>query len=226
MRQNNYFITLTVITFSILCMFASHCYGANLNAFIADDQGAPVEFAVVTATATSSTINSKKPADVIIDQVDKEFITYVTAIQAGTTVMFPNNDKIRHHIYSFSEVKKFEIPLYPPGVNADNKVLFDKPGVVVIGCNIHDWMKAYIYVVETPYFATSDSKGNILINDLPDGQYDVAVWHPNLAPKTPPQTMKVSVGDKNEGHIKFTLRLTQQWRSRRAPIFQGNALYR
>ncbi|MBF0516283.1 MAG: methylamine utilization protein, partial [Nitrospirae bacterium] len=59
-------------------------------------------------------------------------------------------------------------------------MLFDKPGVVVIGCNIHDWMKAYIYVVETPYFARSDSNGKTIINNLPAGQYDVTVWHPNV----------------------------------------------
>lgn len=222
MKSNNGLISFFVITvcFAAILVSESHCYGANLNSFIADDEGKPVEYAVVTATPTSFAIKDSKTQLVMtVDQVDKEFIDYVTPIQVGTTVQFPNNDKIRHHIYSFSPAKKFEIPLYPPGANANNKVLFDKPGVVVIGCNIHDWMKAYIYVVETPYFARSDSNGKTIINNLPAGQYDVTVWHPNV--QLAPQAQKLSVDQVNSADVKFTLHLTRQWHSRRAPISEG-----
>lgn len=228
MKKNNYFMIFTEITISFffIVVLVSNCYGANLKALVTDTEGKPVEFAVVTATPTSFTVKESKPqVTVIIDQVDKEFIDYVTPIQVGTTVSFPNNDKIRHHIYSFSPAKTFEIPLYPPGVKAENKVLFDKPGVVVIGCNIHDWMKAYIYVLETPYFARSDSQGKMTINNLPDGQYDVAIWHPNLDPKSPGQTMKVSVVNNKDTSVNFTLHLTHQWSSRRAPVLGGVGLY-
>ncbi|MBF0553843.1 MAG: methylamine utilization protein [Nitrospirae bacterium] len=223
MKKDNCFITIpvTAACFFFILVLISHCYGANLKAVVTDEAGKPVEDAVVTATPTTATAKDvKKPSDVVIDQVDKEFIAFVTPVQVGTTVIFPNNDKIRHHVYSFSPAKKFEIPLYPPGVDANNKVLFDKPGVVVVGCNIHDWMKAYIYVVETPYFARSDSQGKMIINNLPEGQYDVAVWHPSLSPKSE-QTLKVSVAGSNDNDVKFTVRLTQQWRSRRAPTLNG-----
>ena len=87
----------------------------------------------------------------IIDQRDKQFIPYVTALQVGTSVWFANTDKIRHHVYSFSPAKKFELPLYA-GVPAE-PVVFDQPGFVTLGCNIHDWMIAYVAVLTTPYFA-------------------------------------------------------------------------
>ncbi|MBF0457383.1 MAG: methylamine utilization protein [Nitrospirae bacterium] len=230
MKNNKYFITISVITiyFFFVLVLVSCCYGANIKAFITDEEGKPVEDAVVTATPVSVTIKDlKKPSDVVIDQVDKEFIAFVTPVQVGTTVTFPNDDKIRHHVYSFSSAKQFEIPLYPPGVDANNKVLFDKPGVVVVGCNIHDWMKAYIYVVETPYFAKSDSKGKMIINNVPEGKYDVAVWHPAMGPKSQGQTLNVSVANGNDDDVKFTVHLTQQWHSRRGPTLEGGGgLYR
>ncbi|WP_420264905.1 methylamine utilization protein [Candidatus Magnetominusculus dajiuhuensis] len=228
MKTNNYFITFPLMIICFFFVLVSYCYGSNLKALVVDDEGKPVEYAVVTATPTSVTIkDAKKPSDVIIDQVDKEFIAYITPVQVGTTVTFPNNDKIRHHVYSFSSAKKFEIPLYPPGVDANNKVLFDKPGVVVVGCNIHDWMKAYIYVVDTPYFASSDSQGKSIVSNLPAGQYDVAVWYPAMEPKPQGQIMKISVVSGNDNDVKFAVHLTQQWRSRRSPVLGGGGgLYR
>ncbi|KWT90941.1 methylamine utilization protein [Candidatus Magnetominusculus xianensis] len=225
MKRNIFFIMFIVITMSAS---ATCCYGASLKAFVAGEDGKPVEYAVVTVTPASSSMrDSKAPLQAVVDQVDKEFIDYVTAVQAGTTVTFPNNDKIRHHVYSFSSAKNFEIPLYPPGANTKNKILFDKPGVVVIGCNIHDWMKAYVYVVDTPYFARSDSHGKAVINNLPEGQYEAVVWHPAMGPKSQGQKVKVSVTGSNDSDVKFTVQLTQQWRSRRGPLLEGGGgLYR
>ena len=89
--------------------------------------------------------------DAVVDQVDKEFTPKVNAILVGTSVIFPNHDNVRHQVYSFSPAKRFELPLYA-GVPAQ-PVVFDTPGVVVLGCNIHDWMVGYVYVSESPYFA-------------------------------------------------------------------------
>ena len=99
-------------------------------------------------------------------------------VRTGTAVSFPNNDDIRHHVYSFSEAKKFELPLYK-GVPAE-PVVFDQAGTVVLGCNIHDWMLAYVYVVDTPWRLVTDEKGAGVLDDLPAGRYRVDVLHPRL----------------------------------------------
>ena len=116
--------------------------------------------------ALSSSADAK-PARVqtIIDQRDKQFIPYVTALQVGTSVWFANTDKIRHHVYSFSPAKKFELPLYA-GVPAE-PVVFDRPGFVTLGCNIHDWMIAYVAVLTTPYFAVTHAEGRARLNKSP-----------------------------------------------------------
>ena len=84
----------------------------------------------------------------VVDQIDKEFVPYVKPVRTGSFVQFPNKDHIRHHVYSFSAPSKFELPLYM-GTPAQ-PVLFDKPGVVKLGCNIHDWMIGYVYVTDSP----------------------------------------------------------------------------
>jgi plastocyanin len=113
---------------------------------------------------------------VAIEQRGREFIPWMTVVQTGTSVDFPNNDTIRHHVYSFSEPKRFEIKLYAgkPG----QPVVFDKPGQVDIGCNIHDWMEAHVLVVDTPYFARTGADGRASITNVPAGRYRVRPWHP------------------------------------------------
>ena len=106
-----------------------------------------------------------KPRDNVVDQVDKQFVPKVQAVLVGTPVTFPNNDNVRHQVYSFSPAKRFELPLYA-GVPAQ-PIVFDKPGVVVLGCNIHDWMVGYIYVSESPYFAKTGKDGKAVLADLP-----------------------------------------------------------
>ena len=103
-----------------------------------------------------------------IAQVDREFVPYMTVLQTGTTVTFPNRDPIQHHVYSFSPAKSFEIKLYSG--KSPSEILFDKPGVVTLGCNIHDWMIGYMLVVSTPYFAKTDAGGIARLRDVPARQ--------------------------------------------------------
>ena len=81
----------------------------------------------------------------------------VTVVQAGTKVVFPNRDTVQHHVYSLSKPKKFELPLYNPGQK--ESLVFESAGLVTLGCNIHDWMIAYLLVVPTPWFAKTDEQG-------------------------------------------------------------------
>jgi len=131
---------------------------------------------VVYAVPAGGGADSKGGRTVAIEQIDREFTPYVSVIQTGTRVEFPNRDPIQHHVYSFSPAKTFEIKLYSG--RSPESILFDKPGVITIGCNIHDWMIAYVLVVPTPYFAPVNSAGNALLRDLRPGAYEVHAWHP------------------------------------------------
>jgi len=146
---------------------------------VKDHSGKNIEDVVVLAVPADprSAQHSKLPLDAV-DQVDKQFVPFVKPVFVGSTVRFPNSDNIRHQVYSFSPAKKFELPLYS-GANAQ-PVMFDKPGVVVLGCNIHDWMIGYIYVAETPFFAKTGPQGTASIPDMPPGQYSVRIWHPSM----------------------------------------------
>src|SRR5215469_8495741 len=152
---------------------------AEIAARVVDAAGKPVADAVVVAVPSDGALRLQaRPREGVVDQVDKEFTPKVTAVLVGTPVSFPNNDNIRHQVYSFSPAKRFELPLYA-GVPAQ-PVVFDKAGVVVLGCNIHDWMIGYVYVSESPYFAKTGADGKALLSELPPKEYVVRVWHPQM----------------------------------------------
>src|SRR5262245_25419422 len=143
--------------------------------------------------------------DGMIEQMNKTFIPTVTVIQVGTQVKFPNRDEVRHHVYSFSPAKRFEIKLYA-GTPAE-PILFDKAGEVVLGCNIHDHMIAYVYVVESPHFAKSGKDGAARIDDLPAGDYELHAWHYAQSATGPrPQPLKVGAGESAAASLAIPLR--------------------
>src|SRR5215471_16968454 len=129
---------MRAIFWTACAFFAGHVMAATLEARVANTAGAPIADAVVYAVpaAGGSDIRGKKV--VAVEQVDREFVPYVTVVQTGTTMTFPNRDPILHHVYSFSTAKSFEIKLYTG--KSPSEIRFDKPGVVTLGCNIHDWM--------------------------------------------------------------------------------------
>ena len=111
-----------------------------------------------------------------MSQQDRTFIPFVLTVPKGTRVNFPNLDRTRHHVYSFSEPKPFELKLYVG--TPQEPVLFDKPGIVALGCNIHDYMQAFIYVSDSPHARVTDSEGQASFTGLPAGNYRLRVWHP------------------------------------------------
>ena len=113
-----------------------------------------------------------------MDQRARQFAPTVVPIQAGTDVLFPNSDDVRHHVYSFSYPNAFELKLYHG--EPSEPVRFDDAGIVVLGCNIHDGMIGYLQVVDTPWFATSPASGTARIANAPVGAYTLRVWHPDL----------------------------------------------
>jgi hypothetical protein len=188
---------------------------AGLEVTVTSSSGEPVRDAVVYAVALGADGRPlPAPPRAEIDQIDKEYVPHVTAVRVGTAISFPNRDQIRHHVYSFSDAKSFEIPLYkgdPP-----EPVLFDKPGVVVLGCNIHDWMKAYVFVTETPHFAVTDESGRAALADLASGEWAVEVWHPELKGAPDATRQRVSV-DGASAALTFAIDRQREFRPRRAP---------
>ena len=175
----------------------------------------PVADAVVVAVPSDGVIPANAhPRAESLDQIDKEFVPRVKPIFVGSTMSFPNKDNVRHHVYSFSAAKRFELPLYA-GVPAQ-AVLFDKAGVVVLGCNIHDWMIGYIYVSESPYFAKTAADGTAILTDLPPRAYTVRVWHPQLDGSEEATRRPLEAGTRR-AELEFTVKLKPEVRVRRAP---------
>jgi plastocyanin len=172
--------------------FAASLHAATLELTVTDARGAPLEDAVAYATPRERSPAAPKPAAVA--QKDKQFVPFVSVVQAGAPVSFPNRDPFRHHVYSFSPAKNFEIKLYA-GTPAD-PIVFDKPGEVVLGCNIHDSMLGYIYVVDTPYFAKTDRNGRARI-ELPPGDYELMSWHPAQAALAQPRAVSLRRADES-----------------------------
>jgi plastocyanin len=176
-----------------------------------DSKQAPIADAVVSLIPLDGPAALKPVSEpVVIRQEKEEFLPYVSAVQVGTAVDFPNRDVVKHHVYSGSKAKKFELPLYAG--EAPAAVVFDQPGVVTLGCNIHDWMLAYVVVLETPWFAKSDDTGAAGISAVPAGRYRAEIWHPRL---TRPLTRELTVTDAPSGELAVTLTLGRDRRIRR-----------
>ena len=185
---------------------------AELTIAVKSAKGEPVADAVVSLVPLDAPV-PPVPAGTggEIGQKGQEFTSYVTVVQAGTKVVFPNRDTVQHHVYSLSKAKKFELPLYNPG--AAESFVFDVPGLVTLGCNIHDWMLAYLVIVPTPYFAKSDAAGAARVS-APAGRYRLELWHPRVAA---PVTQELALTEGAAGAREFTLTLKADRRIRRGP---------
>jgi hypothetical protein len=185
---------------------------AEFSATVKGAKGEPVADAVLSLLPLDGPVPPPDPArHYEVAQQNQEYTTFVTVVQAGSTVVFPNQDTVQHHVYSLSKAKKFELPLYNPG--AKESLVFDVPGLVTLGCNIHDWMLAYLVVVPTPWFAKSDSQGAAAIT-APAGRYRFELWHPRLAA---PQTGEIILADGPDNRREFTVTLKPDRRIRRGP---------
>ncbi|MBK7952135.1 MAG: methylamine utilization protein [Deltaproteobacteria bacterium] len=158
--------------------------GAGLALRVEGPDRAPVVDAVVSLVpigADGATLPGPArigAARATMDQVGLAFVPHVLAVAVGTVVDFPNSDQVRHSIYSFSAAQTFEVKLYR-GFEAP-PITFDRAGIVVLGCNIHDHMVGYVYVLEAPHFGVSDEAGAIALGELPPGRYRLELRHPRL----------------------------------------------
>lgn len=198
----------------------------SLSVEVVDNEGRPVSDAVAVAVATDPPSASLAPppttpeAQITLDQIGKQFVPALLVVRVGTQVYFPNHDQTRHQVYSVSAAKPFELPLYA----GDDIpfVLFDKPGPVALGCNIHDWMRAYVYVADSPWFARSDATGHAVIT-LPVGHYTVQLWHSRLAPGADVTPIEVAVSASAPAVAHWQVSLKPPFAPHRGPVSGGRA---
>lgn len=169
----------SLLAFTTLAVAAQ---AADLQVRVTNTAGAPVRDAVVTVKPAAGgwAVNSRTKFSWDYQMVQHNIIfdPHVLVVPTGAEVTFPNKDKVRHHVYSFSPAKTFEIKLY--GREENRKVVFDKAGVVSLGCNIHDGMIAYVFVSDTVHVAKTGADGVAVIRGLPAGAARLAVWQPKL----------------------------------------------
>ena len=169
-----------LVLFSIL-FFATSASAGDLTISVRDAAGRPVRDAVVTVHPTAGVPRGpiRFAWPLRMSQQDIQFDPYVLVVPVGGTVSFPNLDRVRHHVYSFSRGNRFEIELY--GREQARSHTFAAAGVAAVGCNIHDQMLGYIKVVDTPFAAKTTATGDVVLRAVPAGGATLRVWHPRLA---------------------------------------------
>jgi plastocyanin len=167
---------LAAILALLVPLMSPRAGAAALEFHVLTDDGKPVAGAVLTLRATKPERASAAPIKAVMDQQLRSFVPHVLIVPLNSTVSFPNSDSVSHQVYSFSPAKKFQLPLYHGSPNPP--VQFDRAGVVTLGCNIHDAMRAYIFVVDGQYYGRSDAAGAWSIAAAEPGEYEVQAWHP------------------------------------------------
>ena len=192
-------LTLTVV----FGLTTGQACAAGLTVTVTDKAGQASSGAAVLLEPASGRAAVKPLPQVEVSQSKRQFNPRVTIITVGTAVSFPNFDTVRHHVFSDSPTKKFDIKLYA-GTPA-KPVSFDKAGTVDLGCNIHDTMAAWIVVSDTPWYGVSGNDGTVTIDNVPAGNYKLRVWHPNMDYNTEMPPVPVTMGSAD---LKVGSRLT------------------
>jgi plastocyanin len=182
-----------LLRFVLATAVALPSLAATVDVRVQNARGGAVRDAVVYAIPDGRTPPLARRT-AVMDQKNRMFIPHVLPVQTGTAVRFPNSDDIRHHVYSFSPAKPFQLPLYK-GTPANPEV-FDKAGVVTLGCNIHDQMTAFIVIVDTPHFETTAASGNTTLRNLAPGRYTLRVWYPDMRDEPKPQNITVTGNER------------------------------
>lgn len=173
-------------------LLAASAQAADVQVQVQDASGRPLADAVVFLESEQARRQVRPVAGLEMAQNHKQFVPQVLIVPVGSEVRFPNRDTVRHHVYSFSPAKKFELKLYA-GTPAQ-PVRFEQSGVVVLGCNIHDQMVGWVLVLDTPYYAQTSANGQVALSAVPAGRYRLRTWHARLpagAP-VPEQALEVS----------------------------------
>lgn len=174
----------------------------DLTVVVAEKGGKPVGDAVAVLEAAPA-----KPVQAgkfLITQKDLAFKPLVLVIPVGSTVDFGNLDRVRHHVYSFSPARKFELKLF--GHGETRPVRFDRPGLVAVGCNIHDSMQAFIKVVDSPFAAKTGADGRVVLRGVPPGNWTLRIYHPRLRAPGNELAMPVEIRTSKVQPVEVKLR--------------------
>ncbi|MFK8018148.1 MAG: hypothetical protein AB8B86_00095 [Pseudomonadales bacterium] len=172
---------------SVRTLVVVHCLfftclsmAATVDVHISNESGDALGLQQTTIALTPKDRSASSPVNSIplpVEQINTQFRPFITTAQRGADIVFPNRDKTAHHVYSFSAAAQFQSKLYSKPQSHTIRV--DKAGVITIGCNIHDWMLSYVYVVDTPHFGYPSSE-KIRFEDVSGGSYELSYWHPSM----------------------------------------------
>lgn len=180
-----------LIVILLVALHAVPAAAEPLSVRVVDAKGKPVRDAVVTLRPAGPRASPPSFAGrYSVSQKDMQFHPFVLVVPAGANVSFPNLDASKHHVYSFSPAKRFELKLFAR--DQSRSVRFDKPGIVALGCNIHDSMSAFIFVTDSPWTARTDGRGIVRFNNPPNAAARLSVWHPFL--RAPGNTVIKAIG--------------------------------
>lgn len=187
----------------LLCGSSRISDAASLSIQALKKDGQPLAGAVITVESEGRPLPAPEPVHAVVDQIHLAFVPDVIVIPVGSSVSFPNSDAVSHQVYSFSSARRFQLPLYrgkpyPP-------VVFDRPGIVTLGCNIHDSMLAYVVVTAAPFFGRTDTEGTWSAANLPDGAYRVTLWHPLLNEGGRPIERVIEIDGTEPRNVSLTL---------------------
>jgi plastocyanin len=202
-------IRIAIAGLALLCalLYVRPAAAASLAISVQLADGKPLADAVVTVQPVGRKLPPPAPISAAMDQMNRMFVPEVLVVPVGSAVSFPNSDSVSHQIYSFSPAKRFQLPLYrgkpyPP-------MIFDHAGIVILGCNIHDWMIAYIDVTDAPFYGTTDAQGAWSVQ-LPAGRYQITVWHPRMREQTSTLVRELLIDAADRATL--TLQLTKSLR--------------
>ena len=203
--------------YCVMLLAATSGEAAQLDVQVLDRTGRPVEDLVVTLRAPVAD-RPALAAQATMDQIDQRFVPFVLPVRTGTAVVFPNSDSVAHQVYSFSPAKRFELGLYRGRPHAP--IVFDTPGVIVLGCNIHDRMIGYIYVTDAAELGKTDAQGAWTTRSLAAGEYRLEVWSPLFARDEPKPVQTVKLDDA--APAKVVVRLSRSLRAAPQPQADRN----
>lgn len=189
---------------ALLLIAAEADAAGQIGVQIFDRDGEAVPEVVVYARQLDATTPLEAPAAAVrMNQHNETFDPHILVVETGTRIEFPNDDQVRHHVYSFSSAKRFDFSIDSGDV--PESLVFDVAGTVTLGCNVHDGMLAYIQVVDTPAFTKTDGDGVAVLSGLEPGQYELNIWTPRLARKKLPETRIVVVEPDNAVRSQYRL---------------------
>jgi plastocyanin len=173
---------------------------ADLGAAAPRDSTDRLRSVVYLEAAPRGAFEQSEPASAVMDQRNETFVPHLLAITTGTTVAFPNSDRIYHNVFSLSKTRRFDLGRY--AVGRSKSIRFDRPGIVRVFCDIHSHMSAFILVFSHPYFAITDPDGQYRIDSVPAGTYNVIAWNEGLVSEPKP----IAVADGGTVELEFALR--------------------